>query len=109
MDIGTTRAGTVIPYKANQSLEEFADDFLKLSEQDQFDCYCMMQWLYSRARQKYAKESQDYRLWVERLDKAEKLIAPATLEAQKSALKKVTSHELVQFGRDMCANFWRII
>lgn len=50
MEIGKTRAGTIIEYKPNQSIEEFRSEFLGLSDADKFDVYCIYQFLYVRVK-----------------------------------------------------------
>ena len=109
VDIGKTRAGTTVEYKPNQTIEDFSLEFLMLVDGDQFDVYSMYQWLYVRAKQKYKRNSDDYRWWFQRLQTVQKLLEEDVIEDQKSEIEIHTSYEMVQLGKKMVNNFWREI
>ena len=67
MEIGTTRSGTVIEYKPQETIAEFRNFVGGLSIQDRFDLYAMLQVLVVKAKRRYDEESSDFIWWRQRL------------------------------------------
>ena len=107
MEIGKTRAGTIIEYKPNQTIEEFKSEFLGLADGDKFDVYCIYQWLVVRFRPKKETQPEEYEWWEVRLDTTDSLISEECTEIGKSETDTMTSNKMVQFGKSMVNHFWR--
>lgn len=107
MDIGKTRAGTIVEYKPNQTIEEFSQEFINLFDCDKFDTWCMFQWLVVRAKPQKSVQFEEYDWWEARLITIDDLILEECVEKGKSETNTRTSYELVQLGKNMVYRFWR--
>jgi hypothetical protein len=107
MEIGRTRTGRVVEYRAGQSAEEFMDEFMALSDGDKFDVYCMYQWLIVRARRKYGVLSEEYIWWLRRFRILSENMVEQVLEEERLKANAVTSYKMVQLGIEMVDYFWR--
>lgn len=107
MEIGKTRAGTIIEYRPNQTTEEFSDDIQALADPDKFDFYCVYQWLTMRGNQQPFTEPDDYDWWRVRVGAIRYLAGEDLIEREKLKANIRTSYEMVQLGIKMCNNFWR--
>lgn len=107
MEIGKTRAGTIIEYKPNQTIEGFKSEFLNLADGDKFDYYCVYQWLVVKAKPKKSAQIDDYEWWETRVRTIELTISEECVEIGKLETKTSTSYEMVQLGKNMVNHFWR--
>lgn len=107
MDIGKTRTGTIVEYKPNQTIQEFSQEFISLSDADKFYVYSIYQWLTVRAKPKKKAQPNEYGWWRTRVAIIEELITDECVETGKLEANTHTSYQLVQFGKNMVNNFWR--
>ena len=107
MDIGKTRSGTIVEYIPNQTIEEFSQEFLGLSDSDKFDVFCIYQFLFVRAKPTKDIKPDDYDWWVSRVRAIERSITDECVEVGKLETNAHTSYQMVQLGKNMVNDFWR--
>ena len=107
MNIGKTRTNNPVIYDPSQDLDAFEAEILGLSLEDQFDFYCIYQWLLIRSSRKYGEDSEDLHFWINRARILTSAIPEEDKETQMNLLGLKTSFHLVKFGREMTDDFWR--
>lgn len=107
MEIGKTRAGTVIEFKPNQTIGEFSEEFLCLSDSDKFDVYCMLQFLAVGMIPRKEIVPDEYDWWEARVNRSGELAGDELIEREKLKANASTSYKMVQLGKKMVSHFWR--
>ena len=107
MEIGTTRSGTSIEYKPQESIEDFSAFISSLCIEDRFDVYTMLQVLLIKVKRRNKEESDEFIWWNQRFDVVMNHLTGEKVDEQKLPLGLKTSYDLVRFGTKMLHRFWR--
>lgn len=107
MRLGVTRSGVEVVYKPGQSSDDFRQLFVTMSFHDQFDIFCMYQFLVVRAKRRFGKESEEYEWWWSRYSVVEEALAKKTRRQISKSLSLATSYHQMKIGKDLLDDFWR--
>ena len=107
MEIGTTRSGTVIEFKPQESIAEFRKFIISLIIKDRFDLYTMLQVLAVIAKRRYGEESDSFEWWRDRLNIVADHLTEEEINQERLQLGLKTSYDFVRFGAKLLHRFWR--